>query len=176
MSAEIWYRLATAEDAPGVARVVVDTWRTTYRGIVPDSKLDRLDYAEAAERWRRRLSEALPGVVWLAVTASGEIVGYASCGREKEGDPEFTGELHAIYILDAYQRQGIGRRLFSLSAQWLYENGYRTMLLWALADNPFRRFYEKLGGERVRTRQYQMDGVILEAIGYGWRDLQPLLP
>jgi GNAT superfamily N-acetyltransferase len=176
MSAGISYRLATAEDAPGIARVVVDTWRTTYRGIMPDSKLDSLNYSEAAQRWRNRFFEGLNGVVWLAETDPGEIIGYASCGKEKAGDPEFPGELHAIYIMDAYQKQGIGRQLFMRSAQWLYEHGYHAMLLWVLADNPSRIFYEKMGGERVRTKYYEIDGVTLEAIGYGWHSLHPLLP
>ena len=37
-------RPATLEDAPAIARVHVDTWRTTYAGIVPDEHLAKLSY------------------------------------------------------------------------------------------------------------------------------------
>jgi hypothetical protein len=37
-------REAAPADAPGIARVHVDTWRTTYQGIVPDQFLARLSY------------------------------------------------------------------------------------------------------------------------------------
>src|SRR5918998_4172552 len=43
-------REARPADAAGIARVHVDTWRTTYRGIVPDDHLDALSY-EARERF-----------------------------------------------------------------------------------------------------------------------------
>lgn len=36
-------RSARVEDAGAIARVNVDTWRTTYPGIVPQDYLDALD-------------------------------------------------------------------------------------------------------------------------------------
>lgn len=32
---------ATVSDLPGIAKVKVDTWRTTYRGILSDETLDK---------------------------------------------------------------------------------------------------------------------------------------
>ena len=37
-------REATLDDVPGIARVHVDTWRTTYPGIVPAEHLAGLSY------------------------------------------------------------------------------------------------------------------------------------
>jgi len=42
-------REATVEDSAEIARVQVDTWRTTYRGIVPQSFLDEMAYDLRAE-------------------------------------------------------------------------------------------------------------------------------
>jgi hypothetical protein len=42
-------REATLKDVPVIARVHVDTWQTTYRGIVPDSYLAQLN--EIAYGW-----------------------------------------------------------------------------------------------------------------------------
>lgn len=44
-------RKANKEDIKGVSRVYVDSWRTTYRGLVPDDYLDELSYEDAAKRW-----------------------------------------------------------------------------------------------------------------------------
>jgi hypothetical protein len=47
-------RGATAADVPAVAGVLVDTWRTTFRGLLPDAFLDTMSYAHQEERHRRR--------------------------------------------------------------------------------------------------------------------------
>ena len=172
-------REARPADVPGIARVHVDTWRTTYRGIVPDDYLDALSY-EARERfWARALErlaaagamgEAHPGGHFVAEAPGGEIVGFASCGREATGDPHYPGELYAIYVLDAWQGQGLGRRLARAVADQLAAAGLDAMLVWVLADNPMRRFYEALGGRLLREKQVEIGGVALVEVAYGWPD------
>src|SRR5512142_1389502 len=49
-------RPATPEDAEGIARVHIETWRTTYRGLMPDSVLDNLSIEKQADRWDASLS------------------------------------------------------------------------------------------------------------------------
>ncbi|MCL6633218.1 MAG: GNAT family N-acetyltransferase [Alicyclobacillus herbarius] len=62
-----------------------------------------------------------------------------------------SGSLRvAIYLLQDYQRQGIGRRLFRHVIQHLVQNECLGMLIWVLADNPSRRFYESLRGQPIR--------------------------
>ena len=49
-------REATASDASGIARVHVDAWRATYRGIVPDAHLDAMSHVRSELRWCERLT------------------------------------------------------------------------------------------------------------------------
>ena len=49
-------RSATPADANGIARVQVDTWRTTYGGIVPDAHLDALSYRHRESVWQQIIS------------------------------------------------------------------------------------------------------------------------
>jgi ribosomal protein S18 acetylase RimI-like enzyme len=49
--------------------------------------------------------------IYVIEDRAGQIVGFADGGQERTGDPVYKGELYAIYILDAYQRQGLGRRI-----------------------------------------------------------------
>jgi len=39
-------REATHNDIPALAKVHVDTWRTAYRGIMPDEYLANLSYEQ----------------------------------------------------------------------------------------------------------------------------------
>lgn len=45
-------REASVEDAPAIARVTVDTWKTAYRGIIDDNYLDNLTYEDREKGWR----------------------------------------------------------------------------------------------------------------------------
>ncbi len=49
------------------------------------------------------------------------------------------------------------------------------MIAWVLADNPSRRFYEKLGGDRVQTRDIIVGGKQFKEYGYGWKNLDSLV-
>jgi len=92
-------REATHNDVPAIAKVHVDTWRTTYRGIVPDEHLVNLSYERRANGWYRILSLAPEdgNFTFVAEDESGEIVGFANGGVERTGDPIYQGELTAIY-------------------------------------------------------------------------------
>lgn len=48
-------RAATEHDAAAIARVQVESWKATYRGIVLDALLAGLNVEERAARWREIL-------------------------------------------------------------------------------------------------------------------------
>ena len=175
----ITVREAGPADAAAIARVHVDSWRTTYCGIVPDDYLAQLSYAERERRWQSDLINAESGqsayFVYVAEDESGQIVGFASGGPERIGDPVYTGELYAIYILAAHQGNGMGRRLVQSLAARLVQAGMRSMLVWVLADNPSRHFYEALAGEPVRQQPIEIGGVMLDEVAYGWPDTSLLV-
>src|SRR4051812_39732747 len=105
-------RPADPNDADAIAKVHVDSWRTTYKGLVPDDYLASLAYEQRAEMWRDILTNfAETNFVYVAEAGHNQIVGFVSGGPERNNDPIYVGELYAIYLLDAYQRQGIGRQL-----------------------------------------------------------------
>jgi L-amino acid N-acyltransferase YncA len=169
-------REAAAADAGDIARVHIDSWRTTYRDIVPAEYLANLAYDERTAQWTRRLSDREPGtVVYLAADENGRIVGFAAGGRRREGDPAYEAELYAIYLLEACQGQRIGRRLAMAVVQGLAAAGMRSMLAWVLADNPFRRLYVALGGQEIAERTIVIGGAALGEVAYGWPDIGFLL-
>ena len=168
----ITIREARCDDVGGIARVHVEGWRTTYRGIVPDDFLAKLTYEDREQRWRNILcDEASSPIVYVAEDESGQIVGFASGGPERTGDPVYLGELYAVYLLESHRRQGIGRRLVFRVAERLYQYGLNSMLVWVLAANPARHFYESLQAQFVQTQPIEIGGVTLEEVAYGWPDI-----
>jgi ribosomal protein S18 acetylase RimI-like enzyme len=179
-NAPVLIRPATAADAPAIARVHVAAWQTTYRGLLPADFLAGLSVAERTARWARRLSqESQPGGVFVAETADGQIVGFVAGGAPQDDHPlrqVYRGELHAIYLLADYQRQGIGRRLVRALAAAFQTAGLDSFFAWVLAENhPARRFYAALGGQVVGERPITIAGLTLPEVAYGWIDLGPLL-
>ena len=162
-------RKAELEDVKGIAKVHVDSWRTTYKGIVPDSFLENLSYEQREKVWKSGIEA---NQVYIAEDEKGQIVGFASGGKERTGKYEaYIGELYAIYLLEGQQGKGLGQKLFQLVVADLEEKQLHSMLIWALAENPACRFYEKLGGKKIDTAEIELDGNKLSEVAYGWDEL-----
>jgi GNAT superfamily N-acetyltransferase len=169
-------REATVDDADAVARVNVDTWRTTYPGIIPDKVLAGLSYEEVARGYRRSLgdpaSKACGLIGLLAEDPSGEVIGIALAGPTWEPSPTHTAEIRILYVRDAYQRHGVGRALVRAAVERLAARGHVSLLIWVFeANQPARRFYEALGGQLRGARTRQIRGFAVDEVAYGWDDL-----
>lgn len=171
-------RDATPEDARAIAAVQVASWRTTYRGIMPDALLDGLSVERREATWRAMLdAPAARTFVLVAEDALTGIIGFVSAGPEREGDPVYSGEIYAIYLLESAQRRGTGRRLMIDAAHRLAVAGMPAFRLWVAAENlPGRRFYEAMGGAPIDERTEDVRGVALREVAYGWRAISPPQP
>ncbi|MDF1585096.1 GNAT family N-acetyltransferase [Marinimicrococcus flavescens] len=161
---ELTIRRARPVDAPALAQVQVDSWRETYAKLIPAPYLEGLSYTAHERQWRRTLERG--GSAFLAVWGK-QIVGLASGGacRSFSG---FSGELHVLYVLRQFQRCGIGRALLDAIHYELARSGHGDMLIWVLAENPARGFYEKLGGRLVGEATCVVGGAHLHEVAYAW--------
>jgi GNAT superfamily N-acetyltransferase len=169
-------REASIAHTAAIARVRIDTWRAAYAGIVPAEYLANLSYERSEQQWRSILWEKRePGVFsFVAEDLDHQIIGIAIGGPELEQDPEYRGGIYVLYVLPTCQRRGAGRRLVASCADNLLRQNIETMLVWVLALNPARAFYDRLGGIPVRTKQVEIGGATFEEVGYGWTDIRPL--
>lgn len=169
-------REAVPGDAAGIARVHVESWRTTYRGVVPQAFLDGLSVEHRTRWWDGMFARAdRRRCVFVAEDDDGQVIGFAFAGPESRGDRVYTGEVYAIYLLARHQRRGIGRRLMGAAVERLAALDMQSMLLWVLAENhPSRRFYEAIGGQELRTEPIEIGGAELEEAAYGWTDTAAL--
>jgi GNAT superfamily N-acetyltransferase len=172
--ADFLVREAQISDVAGMAKVRVDTWLATYRGIVPDEFLDAMSVEEVTDGWKRGFFESRqPGVaLYAAENAQKEIIGVAVCGPESDQDPVHPGEIYILYVLPAYQGQGVGQQLFAACVQHLTSTLHvNSMLIWTYAESPYHRFYEKLGGKVVREASSDLGGRMIPELCFAWDDL-----
>ncbi len=76
-------REANPADALGIARVHVDSWHTTYKGMIPDDIIASRSYEYRERLWTRTLAEQPETFVYVADEA-GEIVGFVSGGSNRD--------------------------------------------------------------------------------------------
>jgi len=159
-------RSASQDDAPDMARVIVDTWFSAHEGQVAGEVFRRRrtdwGYAESEQGWRRSIREAEAGSAQVLVaTDKGAVVAVAA----SEIIGADCAEVGALYVSVDYQRSGIGRRLVAATIEFYRALGISTLLIAVLATNrPARQFYESLGGRDSGTRD-DPDG---QEIVYAW--------
>lgn len=155
-------------DAVGLARVHVESWKSTYRGLVPDAYLDSLHIPDRAQNFRDWFRQTDGRFLYVALEGA-EPIGFVSGGYERDGSNPVVGEIYAIYILNNYQRKGVGRRLFSASTLWLQGRGFKRIVLYSISGNPNQWFYSSLGGmEEACEKKIQIGGSSYELLKFSF--------
>lgn len=167
---------AGPDDAVDLAQVHVACWRESYRGLLPDSFLDRMSPEIHAQRFRRALTT--PGdhdATLVAADRSGPI-GYVSGGPSRSLIPG-QAEVQTLYVRRAAQRSGVGHDLLIAACRVFVDVGARSLMISTLRDNiPARRFYEHLGGQAEAPRREPGPGGVVYEVSYVWPDIRALIP
>jgi ribosomal protein S18 acetylase RimI-like enzyme len=169
----ITIRSARPEDARGIAKLDVETWRATYAGVLSASYLVGLSTRRRELGWYNVILRH-PRDVRVAVGDGDTILGFGSCGPNRS-DRRYAGEVFTLYVAPDWQNQGIGRRLLIALFRRLVAAGRFSAIVWVLRDNPSRFFYERLGGRQVTHKTLGVAGSAVEAVAYGWGDLPGFL-
>lgn len=166
-------RQARPADAEGIAAVHVDAWRATYPGLVPSGVLVRLSRRAQTRQWSSQLSSRR-FAEWVVVAEldNGTIIGFGSCGEARTTGLPQAGEVFTLYVSPEHQDRGIGRALLLQLFDLLIDRGLTSALVWVLAENPSRFFYEAMGGRRVAERHERLWNTMLRQTAYGWDDLR----
>jgi GNAT superfamily N-acetyltransferase len=169
---DVLIRRGVIEDAKAASRAHADTWRTSYRGLVPDALLDGLKDDRWEAGWRRGFDNLDPTRVVHVAEIGGKIVGLVGGGRARAGAPAgYVGEVYALYVRPEHQGKGIGRALLRVTAHALVERGLVPIVIWTLFNNPASRgFYESVGGVTIGEKREPFEGHVLHEVAYGWID------
>lgn len=138
--------------------------------------LASLSVERRTEAWEKILREPATNnkTVVFVDEIDGQIVAFGACGEQR--DPKlkrigFEGEVGSIYVLQAFQGQGIGVALMSVLAGTLIDLGAHGLALWVLRENVLaRRFYERCGGMTVAEKSDDQGVAVLVEVAYGWDD------
>ena len=94
-------RLASPDDATAIAKVRVDSWRATYRGMIPDGYLDGMTVEAIAAIWERILTAPPNPTHTFVAEKDGEVVGFASGMMLAEPRHDVDAELTGLYVVPA---------------------------------------------------------------------------
>lgn len=146
------------DDVEAVAKVHVETWRETYRGLMPDELLDSPDMVENRRRmWTSLLTPENRRDYSSAIAdQDGTVVGIALSGPSPGDERGSDRHLFVLYTYSAIHGSGVGQRLLDAVV-----NLEERTSLWVADPNPrARAFYRRNGftcdGE-IKTDEY--DGV-----------------
>ena len=156
----ITVRQACVKDAKAMARVHVQSWQETYRGLMADEILDRPGFVERRERfWAAALGDERYSANRVAVAErGGEPVGIAMAGPAEDPDAHWPVQLFVLYVLAADHGRGAGHGLLAAVI------GNDQAALWVADPNPrAQAFYRKHGfrpdGARKHDRDRDLDEI-----------------
>jgi ribosomal protein S18 acetylase RimI-like enzyme len=168
MERKVRLRKAVPDDALAIAKAHTASWRSAYRGLLPDERLERLDHVPGIGRFRETITNQSE-IIYVAEDGNG-IIGFLSLGpcRDPGADRATTGELYALYLIPEYWRKGIGRIMWYQAVRLLVSGGYSHAVLWVFEGNErARMFYEAMGFVADGTTKIVNLGAPANAVRYG---------
>ncbi|WP_074435717.1 GNAT family N-acetyltransferase [Oceanobacillus jeddahense] len=149
-----------------MGKVNVESWQTTYRGLMSETVLRNLSVKDKKEKWEN-IIRAGNSTTFVAVDEEETVVGYLNMFIKKSA----VGEVTAIYLLKNWQGKGIGKALLLKCFQRFLEQSIHTIQVGVLVGNDSRLFYERMGAELVEEKGIQIDGNVLDLLVYEWKDI-----
>ncbi len=165
------FRRPSPADAPAIARVHCESWRTTYPGLIPAHVIEAYsNYEKRTVGWNEIVATR-PETVWL-VELDGEVVGFADGGKAREPNDGCSGQLYSIYLLHTAQRRGFGRELMRHVHADLRAAGHTSARVEVLKGNEsVIAFYEESGAAFVREVPFRRMGEEMAELVYRWQPL-----
>ncbi|TWG50020.1 MULTISPECIES: GNAT family N-acetyltransferase [unclassified Aminobacter] len=159
-------RKAEPRDAEAVACVHHEAWQNAYAGIIPHRALNSMIGRRGRAWWENAIRRAASVLV---VEMGGDIVGYATIGRNRARELPQEGEIYELYLRPEYQGIGLGTRLFNAARERLAAHGLSGLVVWALEENDGAlRFYEGAGGRDVAEGVEVFDTKALRKVAFVW--------
>jgi ribosomal protein S18 acetylase RimI-like enzyme len=135
---------ASTKDSEIISKLHALSWKTAYKGIVPQEYLDELKYDFWVDAFQNWISNNILTVQLLYRNETP--AGCIAYGKAR--DENYLGwvEIVSIYIHPDYWRRGYGHKLLETAILDMKKRGYQNCYLWVLRENhSAQKFYEKHG-------------------------------
>jgi GNAT superfamily N-acetyltransferase len=147
-----YVREARPDEAAGIARLQLSTWRTAYRKLFPAHILANLDEEWMGRQWTAAITDP-PSPrhrVLVAIEqglAGDEVVGFvasgpadqASLAPEEKPLPDGVVAVTDLLVEPRWGRRGHGSRLLAASVELWRADGFDTAVAWAYDNDPATR-------------------------------------
>ena len=171
----IQLRSAQFSDHIAMAKLHVDNWRDTYRGILSDHYLDNEVEEDRLNTWRERLQSPKPNQLITLASSDEEIVGF--CCVYLDDDPQFGSLIDNLHVQSGLRKSGIGKLLIHDAAKKVRDSAQKkSMYLWVYELNTNARLaYERMGGINFETvDKTTFDGKVSKLCRIVWDDVSKL--
>ena len=172
----IQYHEARANDAEGIALLHAKSWQSTYRGILRDEFLDNDAVQNRRMHWQERLTSPEKNQ-FVLLAEEGEFTKGFVCVIAK-ADAQWGALLDNLHVRPEIKGHGIGTSLLYKAGAWLQANFPQSGLhLWVFeANDPARRFYERLGAtNQHREVEEVTGGGTAPSLRYVWARVERLV-
>lgn len=160
-------------DAGAVACLHADSWRATYRGILPDDYLSCEVDGDRQAYWRAALANGSYAIVRV-LRDGGLPAGFSGLRAGADAGYDFT--LEHIHVATSQKGAGLGRMLMADAARQVKAAGGASLCLWVFDANAAAiGFYTALGGVVDGHGIDRFAGGNAPDTRFGWRDLDQLI-
>jgi GNAT superfamily N-acetyltransferase len=170
-------RPGTLADSADIGRILAHGWRQAYSGFMSESELGpRVDpdhRAREVEAWLSTDFDPSRELLLVAERA-GETMGFLAARLGDRNDVGSVAQVTLLYISPEKQGRGIGRGLLLEAVEWLRMHAPGPISIGAFEQNPFRSFYEAIGGMVVKTVMVRVDAQEWPVVVYLWASPQAL--
>ena len=152
-------REATLEDIPEVAKLHIDSWNKTYKGIIEQEYLDNMK--NNLDKRIERMQNEFNLRKMIVVILDNEIVAFSefTLTNEFSKDLDIDCELCGLYIKNEYLGKGIGSKVFDYVKSIFVKNNKKKMGLWCVKENNNAiKFYIRKGGTQVKEKPFTLAG------------------
>ena len=142
----IEFILANENTAKIISELRHEIWSTTYRGIYSDERIDNYDYEEHRQRDLKRIQDSSYHV--YLITDIDNPIGYFTFLAAE------TVYIQSLYIRLEYQRQGIGKQVFTFIRVYCKTHGFDKFTCNCNSHNyPAQDFYRSMGGTIIKRNE-----------------------
>ncbi|MEE1657996.1 GNAT family N-acetyltransferase [Microvirga sp. CF3062] len=164
-------RPGTPADSAAIGRILAQGWRQAYSGFMSRAELGpRVDPDYRAQEVGTWLSTDFDSSTELLLVAerAGKVMGFLAARLGDRNDVGSVAQVTLLYVSPEKQGRGTGRRLLLEAAEWLKTHAPGPISMGAFGQNPFRSFYEAIGGVVVKTVMVRVDAQEWPVVIYLW--------
>jgi ribosomal protein S18 acetylase RimI-like enzyme len=145
---------ATEKNHQEIAEVSIKCWKQAYKNILDQDYLENISVeTKIASRSNWFLK---PNTFSVATIIENKIIGFCDFGESRH--PELAkGEIYTLYVLEEYQRHGIGTMLTNEAIRQLGIHRLKPVVVLSLEDNiKADIFYKKLEFSFIKKIQVKI--------------------